>query len=95
MVNQAEGALIMLYKPVVSVYLGAAYLKWLSTYDGKKRGEEFMVHAFNGGPKRENHKSNLQYWKRYQLVKQSLPMEIGMQILELPSTASSLHVAWW
>jgi hypothetical protein len=25
----------LLYRPFVSVYFGAAYLKWLSTYDGK------------------------------------------------------------
>ena len=30
-----EGASALLYRPFVSVYFGAAYLKWLSTYDGK------------------------------------------------------------
>ncbi|GLJ52663.1 hypothetical protein SUGI_1120900 [Cryptomeria japonica] len=88
-VYQVEGAPTMLYRPFVSVYFGAAYLKWLSTYDGKKRSEEFMVRAYNGGPKRANHKSTLQYWKRYQLVKQSLPMEIDMQILEMNSAADA------
>ncbi|XP_057857680.2 uncharacterized protein LOC131066836 [Cryptomeria japonica] len=88
-VYQVEGAPTMLYRPFVSVYFGAAYLKWLLTYDGKKRSEEFMDHAYNGGPKRENHKSTLQYWKRYQLVKQCLPMEIDMKILKMNSIANA------
>ena len=32
---EIEGASALLYRPFVSVYFGAAYLKWLSTYDGK------------------------------------------------------------
>lgn len=62
-----------LYKPFVNVYLGAAYLKWLSTYDHKERSEEFMVRAYRGGIKKANHKSTLPYWKRYLSVKESLP----------------------
>jgi hypothetical protein len=32
---EIEGAPTILYRPFVSVYFGAAFLKWLSTYDGK------------------------------------------------------------
>ncbi|KAI3948497.1 hypothetical protein MKW98_019247 [Papaver atlanticum] len=70
---QIEGNLELLHKPFINVYFGAAYLKWLSSYDGKDRNEEFVVRAYRGGPKKANHKSTLDYWRRYLLVKQSLP----------------------
>ncbi|CAN1750012.1 hypothetical protein LINPERHAP1_LOCUS3901 [Linum perenne] len=63
----------ILYKPFVSVYFGAAYLKWLSNFDHKERSEEFIVRAYHGGTKKATHKSTLQYWKRYLSVKESLP----------------------
>lgn len=83
---EIEGAPAMLYRPFVSVYFGAAFLKWLSTYDGKKRNEEFMVRAYNGGPKKATHKSTLQYWQRYQLVKQEFPVKSNLQ----PSASGAL-----
>lgn len=83
---EIEGAPTILYRPFVSVYFGAAFLKWLSTYDGKKRNEEFMVRAYNGGPKKATHKSTLQYWTRYQLVKQEFPVKSNLQ----PSASSAL-----
>ncbi|KAI3979203.1 hypothetical protein MKX01_017028 [Papaver californicum] len=70
---QIEGNLELLHKPFINVYFCAAYLKWLSSYDGKDRNEEFVVRAYRGGPKKANHKSKLDYWRRYLLVKQSLP----------------------
>lgn len=79
---EIKGAPAMLYRPFVSIYFGAAFLKWLSTYEGKKRSEEFIVRAYNGGPKRANHKSTLQYWNRYQVVKQNLPIDSDMQSSE-------------
>ncbi|XP_031264516.1 uncharacterized protein LOC116122854 [Pistacia vera] len=63
----------LLYRPFVSVYFGAAYLKYLSTYDGKERSEEYIVRAYKGGAKKATHKSTLPYWKRYVSVKESLP----------------------
>ncbi|PPS16301.1 hypothetical protein GOBAR_AA04283 [Gossypium barbadense] len=47
----------ILYKPFVNVYFGAAYLRWLSNFDGKIRTEEFVVRAYSGGTKKVNHKS--------------------------------------
>ncbi|CAI0555478.1 unnamed protein product [Linum tenue] len=63
----------VLYKPFVSVYFGAAYLKWLSNFEHKERSEEFVVRAYHGGTKKATHKSTLQHWKRYLSVKESLP----------------------
>ncbi|KAH1121380.1 hypothetical protein J1N35_004540 [Gossypium stocksii] len=60
----------ILYKPFVNVYFGAAYLRWLSNFDGKIRTEEFVVRAYSGGTKKVNHKSTLPYWKRYLQVKE-------------------------
>ncbi|KAJ9139571.1 hypothetical protein P3X46_030295 [Hevea brasiliensis] len=63
----------ILYRPFVSVYFGAAYLKWLSNFEQKERSEEFVVRAYKGGTKKATHKSTLQYWKQYLSVKESLP----------------------
>ncbi|PIA37696.1 hypothetical protein AQUCO_03000324v1 [Aquilegia coerulea] len=63
----------LLHRPFISVYFGAAYLKWLSNYDGKERNEEFVVRAYRRGPKKATHKSTLDYWQRYISVKQNLP----------------------
>lgn len=68
-----EGASALLYRPFVSVYFGCAYLKWLSTYDGKKRNEEFMVRGYNGGPQGATKTSTVAYWNKYLQAKQSLP----------------------
>ncbi|XVF87919.1 hypothetical protein PTKIN_Ptkin19aG0007000 [Pterospermum kingtungense] len=63
----------ILYRPFISVYFGAAYLKWLSNFDNKARTEEFIVRAYKGGTKKANNKSTLPYWKRYLSVKESFP----------------------
>lgn len=70
---EIEGNPTLLFRPFISVYLGAAYLKWLSNYDGKERSEEFIVRAYKAGTKKATHKSTLEYWRRYLSVKQSLP----------------------
>lgn len=62
----------MLYRPFVSVYFGGAFLKWLSTYEKKIQCEEFMVRAYNGGPKNATSKSTFVYWNKYLKAKQSL-----------------------
>ncbi|XP_059444996.1 uncharacterized protein LOC132176728 isoform X2 [Corylus avellana] len=70
---EVEGNPDLLYWPFVSIYLGAAYINWLSNFDQKERSEEFVVRAYTGGPKKATHKSTLPYWKRYLSVKESLP----------------------
>ncbi|CAM6011793.1 unnamed protein product [Sphagnum balticum] len=72
----------LLYRPFVSVYFGAAYLKWLSTYDGKKRNEEFVVRGYNGGPRGATEKSTLGYWNKYLIAKQNLPTTARLVLLE-------------
>ncbi|KAJ6982748.1 uncharacterized protein [Populus alba] len=70
---EVEGNPDILYRPFVSVYFGAAYIKWLSNFEEEDRSEEFVVRAYNGGTKKATHKSTLQYWKQYLSVKESLP----------------------
>ncbi|KAJ6312086.1 hypothetical protein OIU77_013772 [Salix suchowensis] len=70
---EVEGNPDILYRPFVSVYFGAAYIKWLSKFEEEERSEEFVVRAYNGGTAKATHKSTLQYWKRYLAVKESLP----------------------
>ncbi|GAB4854721.1 hypothetical protein Ancab_023306 [Ancistrocladus abbreviatus] len=70
---EVEGNPTLLHKPFVNVYVGAAYLKWLSNYEQKERSEEFVVRAFKGGTKKATHKSTLPYWRNYLSVKESLP----------------------
>ncbi|KAF9674471.1 hypothetical protein SADUNF_Sadunf10G0130600 [Salix dunnii] len=61
---EVEGNPDILYRPFVSVYFGAAYIKWLSKFEEEERSEEFVVRAYNGGTTKATHKSTLQYWKR-------------------------------
>ncbi|KAF7141676.1 hypothetical protein RHSIM_Rhsim06G0242900 [Rhododendron simsii] len=89
---EVEGNSKLLYRPFVNVYLGAAYLRWLSDYDQKERSEEFIVRAYKGGTKKATHKSTLLYWRRYLSVKESLPsrkvFEVG-PMLDNPSVSST------
>ncbi|KAF9599469.1 hypothetical protein IFM89_038563, partial [Coptis chinensis] len=70
---EIKGDPMMLYRPLISVYFGAAYLRWLSNFEGKERNEEFVVRTYRFGPKKATHKSTLDYWQRYLSVKQNLP----------------------
>lgn len=70
---EVEGNPDLLCRPFVSIYLAAAYIKWLSNFDQKERSEEFVVRAYKGGPKKATHRSTLPYWKRYLSVKETLP----------------------
>ncbi|KAH7430816.1 hypothetical protein KP509_08G016300 [Ceratopteris richardii] len=62
----------MLYRPFVSVYFGAAFLNWLSTYKNKIQNEEFIVRAYNGGPKNATTGKTLIYFNKYLKSKQTL-----------------------
>ncbi|PKA64083.1 hypothetical protein AXF42_Ash005095 [Apostasia shenzhenica] len=81
-----EGNPSLLHKPFVNVYFGAAYIKWLSSHDGKQRSEEYVVRAYKGGIKKATHKSTAVYFERYFSVKRCLPprrrkVECGGHIL--------------
>ncbi|XP_020100746.1 uncharacterized protein LOC109718756 isoform X1 [Ananas comosus] len=69
---EVEGDPMLLYKPFVNVYFGAAYIKWLSSSDGKERSEEFVIRAYRGGIKKATHKSTADYFQRYLSVRDSL-----------------------
>ncbi|KAL6998873.1 hypothetical protein U1Q18_000040 [Sarracenia purpurea var. burkii] len=87
-----EGNSNLLYRPFINVYLGAAYLKWLSNYDQQERSEEFIVRAYKGGTKKATSKSTLQYWRRYLSVKESLPSRKVFEVrpmLNGPSASST------
>lgn len=86
-----EGNPELLYRPFISVYFAAAYIKWLSGFDGIERNEEFVIRAYRGGTKKATHKSTLDCWKRYISVKQSLPARRESQILESPSVLPVAH----
>lgn len=86
---EVEGNPTLLYRPFVSVYLGAAYLKWLSNYDQKVRSEEFVVRAYSGGTKKATSKSTLPYWRRYLSVKASLPSRKKFEDAPLLNAASA------
>ncbi|KAL3851019.1 hypothetical protein ACJIZ3_012901 [Penstemon smallii] len=83
----------LLYKPFVNIYLAAAYLKWLSTFDKKERSEEFMIRAYKGGAKKANHKSTLPYWNRYLFVKGSLPSRKIFGVGAMPTNPSASATA--
>ncbi|XP_020531574.1 uncharacterized protein LOC18447898 isoform X2 [Amborella trichopoda] len=85
---EMEGKPNLLFRPFISVYLGAAYLKWLSNFDGTSRNEEFVVRAYYGGPKKATHKSTTGYWKHYLSVKQSLPSRSEVNLAKKYSMAS-------
>jgi soluble lytic murein transglycosylase-like protein len=50
--------------PQASLYFGGAYLTYLRTYRGQRRGEEFVVRSYNGGPGNFS-EATAQYWQRY------------------------------
>ncbi|KAM3241076.1 hypothetical protein ACQJBY_054233 [Aegilops geniculata] len=54
-----------LYNPFASMYFGAAYLGWLSRYEGRERSHEFIVQAYLGGPDKVNLQETGPYWKKF------------------------------
>ncbi|KAF5477277.1 hypothetical protein F2P56_003928 [Juglans regia] len=70
---EGEGNPDFLFRPFVSIYLGAAYIQWLCNFEHTERSEEFIVRSYKRGPKKATHKSTLAYWKRYLSVKECLP----------------------
>ncbi|KAL2331011.1 hypothetical protein Fmac_018592 [Flemingia macrophylla] len=86
----AEGKKEFLFKPFVNVYFGAAYIKWLSNFDNKKRSEEFIVRAYKGGTKMATHKSTLHYWQCYLSVKETFPSRKSVDDSPLPINDSAV-----
>lgn len=55
-----------LCKPFVSMYFGAAYLAWLSEYEGRERTPQFIVQAYLAGPKNVNLKETGPLWLKFE-----------------------------
>ncbi|KAM4070831.1 hypothetical protein ACJW30_11G015500 [Castanea mollissima] len=54
-----------LTKPFVSMYFGAAYLVWLSEYEGRERTPQFVVQAYISGPKNVNLQETGPLWLKF------------------------------
>ncbi|KAJ4748286.1 transglycosylase [Rhynchospora pubera] len=83
----------VLYRPFVNVYFGAAYIKWLSSCDGKERNEEFVIRAYKGGKKKAMHKSTQIYFQRYMSVKESLTFQRDNETRQLAGAVSNSTTA--
>ncbi|XP_056693745.1 uncharacterized protein [Spinacia oleracea] len=94
-----------LYRPFVNIYFGVAYLKWLSNFEHRARGEEFIVRAFHGGTKKATHKSTNPYWKQYVSIKENLPsrkfiaqrpiMDPNSNLIPTTTTTNDIkHILW-
>ncbi|KAI4342421.1 hypothetical protein MLD38_027052 [Melastoma candidum] len=55
-----------LCKPFVSMYFGAAYLAWLSEYEGREQTPQFVVQAYLGGPKSANSQDKGPLWLKFE-----------------------------
>ncbi|KAK1277187.1 hypothetical protein QJS04_geneDACA021328 [Acorus gramineus] len=51
--------------PFVSMYFGAAYVAWLSEYEGRERTAEFVVQAYLGGPENVNLQETGPLWRKF------------------------------
>uniref|UniRef100_A0A0E0G210 Transglycosylase SLT domain-containing protein n=1 Tax=Oryza nivara TaxID=4536 RepID=A0A0E0G210_ORYNI len=54
-----------LYNPFASMYFGAAYLGWLSQYEGRERSHEFIVQAYLGGPENVSLQETGPFWNKF------------------------------
>ncbi|KAI5440763.1 hypothetical protein KIW84_010292 [Lathyrus oleraceus] len=57
-----------LSNPFVSMYFGAAYVAWLSEYEGRERTPDFFVQAYFVGPKNVNPQDTSTLWLKYEEV---------------------------
>ncbi|KAK3042655.1 hypothetical protein RJ639_000907 [Escallonia herrerae] len=55
-----------LTKPFVSMYFGAAYLAWLSEFEGRERTPQFVVQAYLEGPKNVNLQEAGPLWLKFE-----------------------------
>ncbi|KAK7243803.1 hypothetical protein RIF29_38615 [Crotalaria pallida] len=54
-----------LKSPFVSMYFGAAYVSWLSEYEGRERTPEFVAEAYFVGPKNVNPQDTSPLWLKF------------------------------
>lgn len=58
--------------PQQSLYFGGAYLDWLSRWRGRRRSEQWIVRAYNGGPGGATSRATAPYWDKYQDARRRL-----------------------
>ncbi|CAL0326377.1 unnamed protein product [Lupinus luteus] len=51
--------------PFVSMYFGAAYVAWLSEYEGRERAPDFVAQAYFVGPKKVNPQDTSTLWLKF------------------------------
>jgi len=61
-----------LLNPETSVYFGANYLEYLTSYGGGGHSEEWIVRAYNGGPGNAMSTATANYWNKYKAAKAAL-----------------------
>ncbi|PPD89156.1 hypothetical protein GOBAR_DD13913 [Gossypium barbadense] len=57
-----------LTNPFVSMYFGAAYLAWLSEYEGRERSLQFIFHAYISGPKNVHLEETCPKWLKFEQI---------------------------
>jgi len=55
-----------LTNPFVSMYFGAAYMAWLSEYEGRERSPQFVVEAYISGPQNVNLQETGPLWLKFE-----------------------------
>ncbi|KAJ4980474.1 hypothetical protein NE237_031311 [Protea cynaroides] len=55
-----------LFNPFASMYFGAAYMAWLSEYEGRERTPYFVVQAYLGGPENVNLQETGPFWVKFE-----------------------------
>lgn len=55
-----------LTNPFASMYFGAAYLNWLSEYEGSERSPQFVIQAYLSGPKNANLDEKSPNWQKFE-----------------------------
>ena len=68
MIDDEYRMYIDLLDPEKSIYFGAAYVEWLSNYGGKKRGVQWIVESYNGGPGNSNSQTK-NHWNKYKAAR--------------------------
>ncbi|PPS16302.1 hypothetical protein GOBAR_AA04284 [Gossypium barbadense] len=57
-----------LTNPFVSMYFGAAYLAWLSEYEGRERSLQFIFHGYISGPKNVHLEETCPEWLKFEQI---------------------------
>ena len=76
-VRLGEPTPMSLCEPGVSLYFGASYLHYLRNYRGPTQSDEFVVRAYNGGPRGISEAGTIAYYAKYQRALSALVSNVG------------------